>query len=451
MRYRIPRLDVTLFFSILMICLLSLLLPDNLYAYNGSSGKCKAEKSWFPHSKTSEPNNEKFKSTNNCVFHQWSWQMFLWLTQNDQSGKPRFLSFVAPESLLGMPSRSLNPRMSKSPKPESLNEYLQAGSDAILVDHNGRAVYYSQYLNPEFVNFIKTNGLTDPKKVQKFDPNTPFSIGSIELKVAWKIVAKGEDTSDMFTMNTTINKLVNQGGNIVIDPNQTEDVKVALVGFHIGGIVNEHPEMIWATFEHKRNAPNVPQKFTPNTVISNKNSTFYTAGTQYSGCNVNVANTPQQKLDQKTQIMSPITQVCRLYEFGNQPGNPASHAKNIKENDDNIKSLNDSVLSKLDKKDVWRNYYEVGAIWFAAINGLKPNMPLADDQILTGSLKLSNSTIETFTQVQSTQNNCFRCHNTMHRFPPSADLDPLPGLELNISHAFVNIYFWSQELQKKNK
>ena len=100
-------------------------------------------------------------------------------------------------------------------------------------------------------------------------------------------------------------------------------------------------------------------------------------------------------------------------------------------------------------KPLWSNYYEVGAIWFDEIDGLKPNMSLATDNILTGSLKLSNSTIETFTQTQSTKNNCFRCHNTLHRFPPKMNLDPLPGLSLNISHAFVNIYFWSQEQRIK--
>lgn len=418
----------------------------NVYASPSQAGECQAESEWFPHNKTAEPDNENFKSTSNCVFHQWAWQMFLWLTQHD-AGKPRFLSFTPPEELLGMQPRGFMPRMSKNPTPETFDEYLQAGSDAILTDHQGRAVYYSQYLDEDFVKFIKDNDLTDPAKVKGFNPDKPFDIGSIELKVSWKIVAKGENTSDFFTMKTKVNKLVNKGGNIVIDPTQTEDVTVALVGFHIAGVVNEHPEMIWATFEHKNNAPNVPHSFTPDTIISESDSTFYSAGTKYSGCNVDMANSPKQKLNESTQILSPITQVCRLYEFGNDPDNPEDRVAEMANNDENIKQLNDSVLSKLDKDDVWSNYHEVGAIWFKRIDGLKPNMPLATDDILTGSLKLSNSTIETFTQIQSTQNNCFRCHNTLHRFPPQTQLDPLPGLNLNISHAFVNIYFWSQMQQ----
>src|SRR5690606_27062934 len=102
---------------------------------------CKSQPDWFPHSKTPEPDNAGFQSTSNCVFHQWSWQTFLWLTKEGVDGKPLFLSLVSPYSLLGMSSEGLMPRMKKSDVPESFNEYLQAGTDGIMVDLNGRAVY----------------------------------------------------------------------------------------------------------------------------------------------------------------------------------------------------------------------------------------------------------------------------------------------------------------------
>ena len=157
-------------------------------------------------------------------------------------------------------------------------------------------------------------------------------------------------------------------------------------------------------------------------------------------------------LNEKTQKLSPITQVCRQFEFGNNPEQPTQKIQDMKTNDNNIASLNNDVHAKLASDDVWGNYYEVGAIWFFNTNQLKPGLSLATDglggdQALTGSLKLSNSTIETFTQTQSTMNNCFRCHNTLQRFPSKETLDPLPALNLNISHAFVNIYFWSQQTQ----
>lgn len=409
-----------------------------LFSTPAFAADCKSEASWFPHSQTPEPDNAGFQSTSNCVFHQWSWQTFLWLTKN-VDGKPLFLSMVSPYSLLGMSQDGLMPRMQKSNAPESFNEFLQAGTDGIMVDQSGRAVYYSQYINDDFVSFIKDNNLTDPAVVRKFNPDTPFPIGTIELKVSWKIVQPGEDVSDMFTMQGEVNLLTNKNGKIVVDANKTQTVVLALAGFHIAGVVNGHPEMIWATFEHKDNAPNVPAKFTPDTVVSDQDWTFYKAGTTYQNCNVNLANTNKLKLNESTQTLSPVTQVCRQFEFGNDPSNGG-----VQPNDDNIASLNADVLKNLDKDDVWSNYFEVGAIWFKKTNALEPNMALDTDDILTGSLKLSNSVVETYTQDQSTMNNCFRCHNTMHSFPSSTDLYPLPALNLNISHAFQNIYYWSQ-------
>lgn len=414
---------------------------------------CLADSSWFPQSQTLRPDDSTFSSSSNCEFHQWSWQMFLWLTQ-EVNGEPRFLSFNSPQSLLGMEHRGLLPRMTKSPGAESFDEYLQAGTDGIFVDHNGKSVYYSQYINKTFEDFIKKNDLTNPAKVRAIDPNTEFPIydkfGAVELKASWKIVAKGEDVSDMFTMKTLVSKLENEGGKIVINPDKTMKVTVALVGFHIGGIVNGHPEMIWATFEHKRNAPNVKPESTLEDVVSKDDSTFYTGGTILGECNINSA-VSGLKLNERTQTLSPITQVCRQYEFGNKIDvNPS--------NTQSIKTINASVASQIDPQNVWSNYYEVGAIWFLQTDALEPGMHISTDSFtapsgkkvnLTGSLKLSNATIETFTQRQSTMDNCFRCHNTAQEFPPKMGLAPLPATNLNISHAFQNIYFWSQQIDQQ--
>jgi len=405
-------------------------------------GECDAEDSWFPHSQTPRPNDSAFNGDSFCAFHQWSWQMFLWLTQ-EWEGEPRFLEFVAPQTLLGLEHRGLLPRMTKTATPETFDEYLQAGTDGILIDHGGRAVYYSQYLNPTYVDFINDNNLTNPSSVQNLDPTTEFPItdnkGAMELKVSWKIVEEGEDTSDMFTMQTQVATMVNQNGTIVADPNQPLDVTVALVGFHIGGIVNGHPEMIWATFEHKDNAPNVPKGIGLEAPVSDQDFTFYTANTVYADCNQNPANSNRLVLDETTQTFTPITQVCRQYEFGNAPSDPSAEA-----NETAISQLNQSVHRELD--DLWKNYYEVGAIWFKNGEDLEPGLNLGNDDLLIGSLKLSNSTIETFTQTQSVMNNCFRCHNTEQAFPPNASMAPLKATNLNISHAFKNIYFWSQGL-----
>jgi hypothetical protein len=412
--------------------------------------------------KMPEPDNEGFHSETNCEFHEWSWQMFQWLMQ-DVEGEPRFLSFETPYSLLGISTREvLLPRSSKSNEPQGFDEVRQAGPDGILVDQQGNPIYYSQHLDDTWVKFIKDNDLLDPEKVRAFDPNTPFPVGAVELKASWRIVGDGEDVSDMFTRPSEVYELENSDGQIGVSDSKRRSVNLALVGFHIGGVVKGHPEMIWATFEHKDNAPNVPPGATVDTIVSKRDFDFYKAGTKFSGCNVNFARSSELKLDVATQKLTPVTNICRLYAQGNSAQNaPGIDKGSVDSNDANIIALNEAVITNLKTQPgPWSNYFEVGAIWFLGIDALKPNMALATDflpetsidpkkQLLTGSLKLSNATIETFTQTQSTKQNCFRCHNTEQAFPPTVGeprLKPLPPLNLNISHSFMNMYFWSQQL-----
>jgi hypothetical protein len=409
-----------------------------------------------------EPDNENFKDKSNCEFHEWSWQMFQWLMQ-DVDGEPRFLSFETPYSLLGIANREvLLPRTAKSNEPEGFDEVLQAGPGGIFVDQQGNPVYYSQHLDDTWVKFIKENDLLDPEKVRAFDPNTSFPVGAIELKASWRIVGDGEDVSDMFTRPSEVYELENSKGQIVVSGTKTRSVQLALVGFHIGGVVKGHPEMIWATFEHKDNAPDVPAGATVDTIVSEQSYDFYQAGTKVPGCNVNSARSLDLKLDQETQKLTPVTNACRLFAQGNSAKNSEGiNQDSVDSNDANIIALNQAVRAKLGPQPgPWSNYFEVGAIWFLPSDALKPNMALTtdfmpetstdpNDQFLTGSLKLSNATIETFTQTQSTQQNCFRCHNTAQAFALTADgapLSPLPPMNLNISHAFMNMYFWSQQL-----
>lgn len=461
MPFQIKLSKKTGYLGVLISLVLGLTFSSSI---NADESGCKAKAEWFPHSQTTEPDHANFPTGNgvtNCDFHQWSWQMFLWLTQTDeQTQEPRFLSYQSPDALLPdgekssgvLTAKALLPRMAKSNEVHSLDEIAQAGSDAILVGLNGRAIYYSQHINQTFVDFVKENNLNNPESVRKFNPDTSFPVGTIELKASWKIVQENESADGFFTKQDHVYKLKNKNGQIQLDLSaEPQEVTLALVGLHIGGVVEGHPEMIWATFEHKNNAPNVKPGTQPGEVVSDKNFTFYEAGTKYKNCNVNAIG--RQTLDEATQTISPVTQICRLYQYGNAPNSPSGMSQSIARNDVNIETLNASVVPEL-KDSVWDNYAEVGAIWFLAENGLKPNMSL--DQYLgnvaegskqkvdlTGSFKLSNSTIETFTQTQSTKDNCFRCHNTQQQLKEG--YDSLPGMNLNISHTFVNLYFRTQK------
>jgi hypothetical protein len=411
------------------------------------TSSCPAPRSWFPHTQTPEQDSAGFSSSSNCEFHQWSWNAFLWLTQ-DVKGEPRF-EHMPPDGIETQPE-VLDALIGRSAKARTLDLIEQAGPNGIMVDLQGHPIYYSIHSDSTFGDFIKQNDLFDPAKLRAFDPNKSFPVGSLTLKAAWKVVTPGEDVSTFYTREAKIALLTTKNGKIALATKdvdgkrvvETRDVEVALVGFHIGGTVNGHPEMIWATFEHRDNAPDLPEamnKMAPNDIVSDKDWTFYKAGTPFKDCNVNSAGAGALELDEAAQTLSPVTQVCRLIPYGGG-------------SDDNvtdIKSLNDSVHSQL--KGVWNNYFEVGAIWFAALNGLKPNCTFqpgslecrADPKkpILTGSTQLSNATVETFTQSQSMKDNCFACHNTVQVTSPKAAVPSLPGLNVDISHVLLNEYF----------
>jgi hypothetical protein len=400
---------------------------------------CSAPSAWFPHSQTPEQNSAGFPaSPSNCDFHQWSWNAFLWLTQ-DVKGLPRFEQMPARgiEGKAGV----LDALISRSGKARTLELIEQAGPNGIMVDLQGRPIYYSIHSDATFGDFIQQNGLFDPAKLRAFDPNTAFPVDTLTLKAAWKVVAPGEDVSTFYTRTAEIALLTTKSGRIVVS-GETKSVRVALVGFHIAGTVANHPEMIWATFEHLQNAPDLPKpmdQMGPNDVVSGKGWTFYEAGTPFKTCNVNSAGSGALKLDVAAQTLSPVTEVCRMIPFG------GGEASNIA----NIQALNSSVHSQL--KGVWNNYFELGAIWFRANNALKPNCTFqpgslecrADPNtpILTGSTQLSNTTIETFTQSQSAQDNCFACHNTAQVTSPNSTAPALPGLNVNLSHVLINEYF----------
>ena len=420
-------------------------------AAQAQTASCSANDDWFPHAKTPEPDSADFpegltKTITNCSFHKWSWNAFLWLTQ-DVGGEPRFLHFTETgiETVnAGIETKSdvADPLIGRAVKARALNLIDQAGPDGIMVDQQGRAIYYSIHSNKTFGDFLQQNGLLDPAKLRAFSPTANFPAGAMTLKAAWKVVAPDEDVSTFYTRDAEIAKLAKKDGKITLS-GETEKAKVALVGFHVAGVVKGHPEMIWATFEHKDNAPDLPKPvndMTPNEKVSDKNWTFYKANTPFKDCNINSAGSGALTLDESRQTLSPVTQVCRIIPYGG--GNKMNVA--------DIMDLNGSVHGQL--KDVWNNYFEVGAIWFSATDALKPNCnfqpgalqcPAPGDPvgILTGSTQLSNATVETFTQSQSAQDNCFACHNTVQVPSQTAKAPALPGLNVDISHVLINEYF----------
>ena len=384
-----------------------------------------------------EPNPFTFASDTNKGFHIISWQYFLWLTEKEEGqDKLRFETLHTVNELNPNNPKTdgvILTQSSKSSKSALPTDVNQAFSDGILVDHNGRAVYTSIYMNDIYFDFVMKNKLNTIEGLQNVHDTVNFPVGSFSLKAAWKIVSPEDgDMSNFYTTTAKITKLTTNDDGKVVESDELITEKVALVGFHIGVTVNGHPEMIWSTFEHDQNAPNAPDPMIDDTLVADKDYTFYTKGELAGACNVNAT----LSLDEATQTLKPITQVFNQYPNGG--GN--------NENQKNIVDLNNSTHASLPDNSVWKNYIEVGAIWFNDVDKLKPNTSYTSkDGLLTGSTRLSNAVIETFTQKDFNFNQCFSCHNTMGvvAIPGSLKTDDkylLGGKNVLTSHILTKNY-----------
>jgi hypothetical protein len=258
---------------------------------------------------------------------------------------------------------------------------------------------------------------------------------AIEVKSAW-IETTGLDETKYVTMTATIpvyNKLTPYNWN----RSGSKQAKLALVGMHVVGSTLLHPEMIWATFEHKGNTPNAAYSYMDNGGMVRFRTAAQEAALpagQGTGGNWlfsrNNSTGPFNKQLQNAlttdHIVSPSFQpigpsdTLRLNPWGS-PGSVAA-SKNT-----DVISINSSVLGQLELVgDVRANYLFHGATWTK--NGSGAGGPVFG---LTG---LANTTMETYHQGS----NCFSCHTRTQE--PGASLGiisaSVPHQSKGLSHMF---------------
>lgn len=410
------------------------------YSATNAENACVAPASWFPHSQTLPPKegaNSPFanvNTTSNCDFHLWSWQKFLWLTQEPITGRARFEDLV-----------QVNNQMIPLGSMLILEDSSQAGTKTILVDKSNRAIYYSVYMDSSMYNFSKqyadsfslkclTKGALDSNLVNKYGYDTlNYPVGAFELKAAWVLTSSLEENQKKQFYRTTA-KLKGQ------------PVEVALVGMHIVGRVINHPELIWATFEHKGAAPTyawsanamVDSIVDSTQVLSSSNYLFYKANTPVRGCVVT----------KNAGFAGTFQSIYHVFDHGTQPPYPGI-LPNLQKQDTvnlaNIKSINASVFAQLDANSIWSNYEYFGAIWIdpttAPLTPGNGNLGSLYAPNIRGSRALSNIAAETYVQYQywNTKNNqitarnsfnCLGCHGTQG--------NNSVGYNLALSHLFNN-------------
>lgn len=158
-------------------------------------------------------------------------------------------------------------------------------TDDVLLAQNGSLLYYITMVNDVYAQFLtgaKTGKLYDnefPTTQATLDSITAFAKSqgvtlkdpetlAIEIKTSW-VEADSISKSDIgtyITMDAIIPTYTKTDTKWT--PNGTKTAKLALVGIHIVGSTAGHPEMVWATFEHVNNAPNLTYKYVNNTTPS---------------------------------------------------------------------------------------------------------------------------------------------------------------------------------------
>jgi hypothetical protein len=362
---------------------------------------CEADINWITHpSMPMEVNTtESF-----CDFYQFSWQWFLaqgqqvndkQLNQERVFEQNRIFQFGGVKDQCSLPPISgrndsfehLQPRIRKTDEFEK----IEADGHA-LYDKNGNILEYNIYYSQE--NCEATT--------QGFVPRT------LEIKASWMMLE--EDNGDYLTIAEPIGEGLQYYG---------------LVGMHLAIWTHNHPEAIWATWEHKDNAPmcdgsspvkqyNFASQEAAHCLHKHKSKE------KCADFNFNVPHTETPIPNKSTPI-----NVCREFAYGNMDKD--FNHNDIKANADAIQQLNDQLvgekgmLTKLSDSDpmkVWSNYELIGALWTkdGVASGRPPVPSMQGDPDISsmqrGSLELTNMTMETFQQgATSYVPNCFGCHN----------------------------------------
>jgi hypothetical protein len=417
-----------------------------------------------------------------CEFYRWAWQTFLYSTDAGKK-RPRLLEYAtfrdvfnishsplfadAKTGQLALAPRTVEHANKEDTSATQISDLEQANSERVLIDRNGNPIFYQIHVNPIFVEFVKANDLTNIdvlKAIASGLPDLRFRAGSVEFKSAWQIIEK--PSSDFITADAVVPIFKkDNNGNVVRDGTKTRNVKVALVGLHVVGVIDGHPEFIWATFEHTSQLKNSSGNRVRDVAPSAKappggNQSVVTEGNKYllypgqskseapAVPNANIGDRLKDlALDVKTQKFSPPSAIYRMYPASKQPG-VGDNGDGTQE-DDSVTSINKHIQDAFDKlgtKDARSNYSLVGAVWlnnpfadFRADNNFPPvddqGKPLPTFKGFGGEDALSSMGMESFTQQEFP--NCFSCHDTSKAGTKSPKLG---SSLLNVSHVLSKYY-----------
>ncbi len=339
---------------------------------------CSADPNWILD--PAYPSEVKYgKNAQLCQFYQFSWQTFINLMSKPSGQERKYQSQANYPVFLGDKINSctndsitsqLFIRTQKDALTSSQDFVLPTGenqalSDAVLYDQNGNIVLYEARFDRNMCKVEKSSATLPPL--------------TTEIKSSWRKITESDKKDYIWVESDT-------SGNGKLEADEI----YGLVGFHLVKSTLLHPEFIWATFEHRKNAPDC-QKVSP--TAANKSWSFASEScakslpTPNANCNFNKTLDHE---DTPSHVGTP-TEVCQVYAQGTRSGDNQSE-----KNRSDIITINAQInimfnlLPISSSLAVLKNYELVGAIWENDVT-----QPSTDKTNLRGSIQLANTTMET--------------------------------------------------------
>ena len=413
---------------------------------------------WFANGKVMAANSVDFNNGTNLDFYKWSEQMFLWITSPEDNTivleTPEFYTVSPPYS--SSEKRDLIPHNPSKTLSASVNiikldtEEGQAESDNVLMSKDGSILYYITFVNDVYAKFLdgsKKGKLNDsisfPTTQRELDNIIAFakSIGetvrspetlTMELKTSWVDLATIplDIQKEYITVRANVPTYDRSSDKKWTPTGKSQIKTLALLGMHVVGSVKGHPEMIWATFEHRHNSPNLTYNYvdengktktvvadTGNHWLLNSKSTDIV----YNKSHMNYEN--NTIVAKSNNTISP-SNTKRINAFGvayDNKAKPNNENESTAESNSQIIAVNNTVRDQLIAGDVRKNYIFIGATWTQ--NGATPTgksysvkKKQTSPGVAVGTSQLANSTMETYFQYgagkfNSNDASCFSCHH----------------------------------------
>lgn len=404
----------------------------------------------------------EFPTTNTvCDFFTWGARMFLWLTSPSDDGlvldSTAMFNVLPPDSrgVRHLQSNSGDPTLQfglRSEKFDSIGEIGQAGGDGVLMSKNESLVYYGVHVNDVYAYFLtgqKSGALSStvfPRNANDLSAVVSYTAETfpgvtlqapetlvMELKTSWVDASTVPDASEFVTIQAVVPSFTPNASNTQWTQSGTETLTLALVGVHVVGTVQNHPEFVWITYEHILNAPDAAYYYLDSSdqVVqqpfdSSGTFLFMTTGGAEAGANVECMKFDSGAIVANTKSGQSSTPVCaggivpsdtaRTYPWGSKAD---SQDSGVVANNTLLLSINESIRSQLSDGDVRANYLQTAGIWTSAPSATA-DAPIPDtsgysSSALRGSLEAFNATMETYNQGTS----CFSCHHQSADAPDS--------------------------------